>query len=55
MSKASIAAGTDGLMVEVHNDPECALCDGSQSLKPKKYEQMISDIRQIAKVLGKSF
>ena len=55
MSKASIAAGADGLMVEVHNDPECALCDGSQSLKPKKYEQLISDIHQIAGVLGKSF
>lgn len=55
MSKAAVAAGADGLMVEVHNDPECALCDGAQSLKPKKYEQLISDISQIAKVLGKTF
>ena len=55
MSKASIAAGADGLMIEVHNDPECALCDGAQSLKPKKYDQLISDIHQIARVLGKSF
>ena len=55
MSMASIAAGADGLMIEVHNDPECALCDGAQSLKPKKYDQLISDIRQIAKVLGKTF
>ena len=55
MSMASVAAGADGLMVEVHNDPECALCDGAQSLKPKKYDQLISDIGQIAKVLGKTF
>ncbi len=37
MAKASVAAGADGLMIEVHNDPECALCDGAQSLKPEKY------------------
>ena len=55
MSKAAVAAGADGLMIEVHNDPECALCDGAQSLKPEKYEQLIYDITQIAKVLGKSF
>ena len=55
MSMASVAAGADGLMIEVHNDPECALCDGAQSLKPKKYEQLISDIRKISSALGKSF
>ena len=53
MSKASIAAGADGLMVEVHNNPECALCDGAQSLKPEKYEHLIQDVTQIAKVVGK--
>ena len=36
MAKASVAAGADGLMIEVHNDPECALCDGAQSLKPDR-------------------
>ena len=36
MAKAAVAAGCDGLMIEVHNNPECALCDGPQSLKPKK-------------------
>lgn len=55
MAKASVAAGADGLMIEVHNNPECALCDGSQSLKPPKYEQLTSDIRKISDVLGKSF
>ena len=55
MSKASIAAGADGLMIEVHNDPECALCDGAQSLKPKKFDQLVHDIDQIAKVFGKTF
>ena len=55
MSKASIAAGADGLMIEVHNDPECALCDGAQSLKPKKFDLLMNDIGQIAKVFGKTY
>lgn len=54
MAKASIAAGADGLMVEVHNDPECALCDGAQSLKPAKYDELLKQIRQIAEVVGKT-
>lgn len=53
MAKASVAAGADGLMVEVHNDPESALCDGAQSLKPQKYNELISEMIQIAKVIGK--
>ena len=53
MAKAAIAAGADGLMVEVHNDPECALCDGAQSLKPAKYDTLIKEVSQIAKVIGK--
>lgn len=54
MAKASVAAGADGLMVEVHNDPESALCDGAQSLKPSKYNALIQEVSQIAKVIGKS-
>ena len=54
MSRAAIAAGADGLMVEVHNNPECALCDGAQSLKPEKYNELFQDVAQIAKVLGKT-
>ena len=40
-SLAAVAAGADGLMIEVHDQPECALCDGSQSLKPKKFKEML--------------
>ena len=53
MAKAAIAAGADGLMVEVHNNPEKALCDGPQSLRPEKYENLIKQISQIATVVGK--
>lgn len=54
MSRAAVAAGADGLMIEVHNNPECALCDGAQSLKPAKYDELIQEVAQIAKVLGKT-
>ena len=53
MAKAAVAAGADGLMVEVHNNPECALCDGAQSLKPEKYDTLLKQVRQIAEVVGK--
>ena len=53
MAKAAVAAGADGLMVEVHNNPECALCDGAQSLKPEKYDSLLKQVRQIAEVVGK--
>ena len=54
MAMAAVAAGADGLMVEVHNNPECALCDGAQSLKPEKYSELVKKISQIATVVGKS-
>ena len=54
MSRAAVAAGADGLMIEVHNNPECALCDGAQSLKPQKYDVLLKEIRQIAEVIGKN-
>ena len=53
MAKASIAAGCDGLMIEVHNNPEKALCDGPQSLRPEKYEELLKQINKIANVVGK--
>ena len=53
MAKASIAAGADGLMIEVHNNPENALCDGAQSLKPEKYKELLHQVQQIAAVVGK--
>lgn len=54
MAKAAIAAGADGLMIEVHNNPESALCDGAQSLKPQKYDDLLQQIKQIAAVVGKN-
>lgn len=54
MAKAAVVAGADGLMIEVHNDPECALCDGPQSLKPEKYDDLIQDIKQIIKITNKT-
>lgn len=53
MAKAAIAAGADGLMVEVHNNPEKALCDGPQSLRPEKYENLLKQVSQIATIVGK--
>ncbi len=54
MAKASVAAGADGLMIEVHNDPENALCDGAQSLKPKKYDALLQEVAKIAGAVGRS-
>ena len=53
MAKAAVAAGCDGLMIEVHNNPEKALCDGPQSLRPEKYEELLKQINKIADVVGK--
>jgi 3-deoxy-7-phosphoheptulonate synthase len=50
---AAIAAGADGLAIEVHNKPEVALSDGGQSLKPKKFQAMVGKARIIAKAIGK--
>ena len=50
LSKAAVAVGTDGLMIEVHNDPENALSDGAQSLKPEKFEQLMKEISQIVTI-----
>ena len=53
MAKAAVAAGADGLMIEVHNNPEKALCDGLQSLRPERYEELLKQISKIAEVVGK--
>jgi len=50
---AAVAAGCDGLIVEVHNSPEDALSDGEQSLMPDKYAEMIKTIRSVAKAIGR--
>ena len=54
MVRAAVAGGADGLMIEVHDNPENALCDGAQSLKPVKFEIMIKQLQQIAEVVGKT-
>ena len=55
MAKAALAAGTDGLMIEVHNNPDCALCDGGQSLKPEKYAVLLEQLRRIAPFVEKTW
>ena len=51
MAKASVAAGCDGVMVEVHNDPESALCDGPQSLKPERFDQLAKSLRSLKNII----
>lgn len=53
MSLAAIAAGADGLIIEVHNNPECAWSDGAQSLKPERFTEVIRKGRDIARVIGR--
>ena len=54
MARAAVAAGADGLMVEVHHDPEKALSDGPQALLPHQFEEMMQQIRLIASVIGRT-
>ncbi len=53
MARAAIAAGADGLIIEVHHDPDHALSDGPQSLFPEQYAELVVQIRTIASVLGR--
>ncbi len=53
VSKGAVASGADGLMIEVHTNPEKALSDGAQSLKPKKFEKLMSELKPIAKAVGR--
>lgn len=54
MSRAAIAAGADGLIIEVHFDPEKAICDGAQTLYPEQYGELYNQIKQIAPIIGKT-
>ncbi|MBI4597583.1 MAG: 3-deoxy-7-phosphoheptulonate synthase [Candidatus Omnitrophica bacterium] len=54
MAKAAIAAGADGLIIEVHPNPEVALSDGPQSLLPKKFAALVTEIRKVAKAVGRT-
>ncbi|MBR4445200.1 MAG: 3-deoxy-7-phosphoheptulonate synthase [Solobacterium sp.] len=53
MALAAVAAGADGLMIEVHDKPEEALSDGAQSLKPEKFHTLIEDCRKVAAAVGR--
>ena len=54
LSVAAVAIGADGLLVEVHSEPENALCDGAQSLKPNKFEALMVQLRKVAEAVGRS-
>jgi 3-deoxy-7-phosphoheptulonate synthase len=53
VARAGIAAGADGLIIEVHPHPEEAASDGAQSLKPEKFAQLVREVRAIAEVVGR--
>ena len=53
MAKAAIAAGADGLLIEVHSNPECALCDGEESLKPSRFKELMNNLRLLAQAVGR--
>ena len=53
MAKAAIAAGADGLLIEVHSNPECALCDGEESLKPSRFQTLMDDLKKVAQAVGR--
>jgi 3-deoxy-7-phosphoheptulonate synthase len=54
MARASVAAGADGLLIEVHNDPEKALCDGPQSLYPDQFVELMDELRIIVPAVRRS-
>ncbi len=53
MAKAAIAAGADGLLIEVHSNPEYALCDGEESLKPSRFQTLMDDLKKVAQAVGR--
>jgi 3-deoxy-7-phosphoheptulonate synthase len=53
MAKAAIAAGADGLIIEVHNNPEAALCDGEQSITPNSFGSLMETLKKYAEIEGK--
>ncbi len=53
VARAGIAAGADGLIVEVHTHPEQAMSDGGQSLKPERFAEMVKQVREIARAVGR--
>ena len=54
LAKAAISAGADGLMIEVHNNPQCALSDGQQSIKPDSFDKLMKKVKLLAEMEGKN-
>jgi 3-deoxy-7-phosphoheptulonate synthase len=54
MARAAVAAGADGLLIEVHHEPEKALSDGAQSLYPSQFEELMKELRMIAPAVGRT-
>jgi 3-deoxy-7-phosphoheptulonate synthase len=54
LSRAAIAVGADGILVEVHNDPDNALSDGIQSILPDEFERLVGEVKQIAAVVNRT-
>ena len=54
MARAAVAAGADGLIIEVHCDPDHALSDGAQSLFPSQFDRLMAELRIIAPAIGRS-
>lgn len=54
LSRGAVATGADGLIIEVHSDPNCALCDGPQSLRPSKFSQIMDELSPIADAIGRT-
>jgi 3-deoxy-7-phosphoheptulonate synthase len=54
MSKAAVAAGADGLLMEIHPDPSCALCDGVQSLRLESFASLMDELRAVASAVGRT-
>ena len=53
MAMAAVAAGADGLIIEVHNNPSCALCDGAQSVTPAQFDDIMGKLRAVAQCVGR--
>jgi 3-deoxy-7-phosphoheptulonate synthase len=54
LAKSAIAVGADGLMIEVHNNPKCALSDGQQSIKPNEFDVLMKKVKMLAEIEGKT-
>lgn len=54
LAKAAVAAGADGVMVEVHNNPDKAWCDGAQSITPAMFAELMQSLRQLAPIVGRT-